>query len=194
MDNSWRTIFPEYQEEPKTPTRRKEFNHKLHASQIGDIMASKDQRVEAVTPRKINKNELSKDNPLSNSMHVPASRLVKKNTNKNADSLDNPLNYKVKLNQSMKTINTKITASNITGLPASVPVKSPPRFVKTVNSETFLDFLPGSQYPKTPANETSRRKLIIPNLTNETPNKSSCKKLKDNKLHNIFSISSQFEV
>jgi hypothetical protein len=50
----------------------------------------------------------------------------------------------------------------------STTVKSPPRVVKTRNSETYLDFLPGSAYPKTPSNEVSKRKYFLnPNETSD---------------------------
>ena len=149
------------------------------------------------TPRKnlTSRNQLSKDHPFSASMYIPTEK-PKKPSQLNKDSLDNPLNYKAKpVIKPTRSINTKMTESKITCLPASKVEKSPPRVLNTRNSETHFDFLPGSRYAKAlPVRKTLTRILNKQTrCTNLDVVKSSCKLLKVDKLANSFNIGTQFE-
>ena len=197
MANSWRTMFPEYQE-AQTATPRKRAIETLNAkSEVGSLLTSKILPAETTTPKRcINNNRLSKDNPLSNSMFLPSEPKTKKILHlKNKVSTDNPLNYKIKPAQTERKINTALTASKVGGLPGSIHLASPPRKVKTFLSETYLDFLPGSFCVKEYPDETTRKKIIQDpgKKIDLAQTRTNCKKLKTNKLHNGFSISSQYE-
>lgn len=194
MANSWRTIFPQYQEEVlKVSTKRTVVNATMKNNR-SVIFAN--QGAETMTPRKrLNINATSQENPLSNSMYLPKEEKPKKCEKKNKLSAENPLNYKLKITQSERKINSKVTASKVVCLPGSIKVPSPPRVVKFYNSETYLDFLPGALYTKPYPDETSRKKLLgdPKQSTDFSTAKTSCKRLKQNKMRNNFSINNQYE-
>lgn len=194
MANSWRTIFPQYQEEVSKISTKRPVANLAFRSQISEIFAGKG--AETMTPRKkMNLNVTSQENPLSNSMYLPKEAKPKKSVGWSKLSADNPLNYKLKITQSERKINSKVTASKVVCLPGSIKVLSPPRVVKMYNSETHFDFLPGAMYTKPYPDETSRRKLLgDPKQSMDfSTAKTTCKRLKQNKLRNNFSINNQYE-
>jgi hypothetical protein len=189
--NTWRTILPQYQEivSSKTPTRKPEF-FRSHISECFNF----ERPTQAKTPSRVfQRNQASTDNPLSNPIAPSAPSQLKKTPMKNRESKENPLNYKVTPSKTQRVINTKTTASKIACLSSTLIDPERPIKLNTKNSETFMNFLPGSQYSKTPPVEKPLTKVLNKkNLRSSQEEKLSIKKLKTNKLHNRFSINDQF--
>lgn len=193
---TWRTLFPEMQEQILSTPRKKKMNYSHLESHLDELLTSTPSSIQ-FTPSKnlTTRNQLSKEHPFSASMFIPKEKL-KKPSQVNKASEDNPLNYKAKPPlSSTKKLNTKITESKIAYLPASRLDKTPPRVIKTTNSETHFDFLPGSRYAKAiPVRKPLTRILNKQSrCTFQDQVKSSCKKLKVDKLANSFCIATQFE-
>ncbi|OMJ79362.1 hypothetical protein SteCoe_20656 [Stentor coeruleus] len=196
---TWRTLHPQKQEELISTPNKRAFDNKWHQSQIGDMFGGEKTQVETQsrTPIKTPKtNLISKENPLSNSMYLPKPEKLKKPNKNNFVSTENPLNYSFQPAKSERIIKTHVTKSKISCLPGSVDEPLPPRHIKTVNSQSYLDFLPGSYYPK---KLPEKKPMAMPrNITNKCTEfddpKVSMKKLRANKLHNHFSISEQYDI
>ena len=190
--NTWRTILPEFQEPKKdlTPTRRVEHLK----SSVADIFRSQPVIKTSRTPtRPSGRNETSNDNILSCSSFTPSFKPILKVPMKNRVSNENPLNYKFATAKTQRPVNVKITESRVECLKSTRVAEDMTRKVNIKNSETFLDFLPGSLYAKTPPPEKPMMKVLNKkNLCSVEESKNSYKKLKTNKLHNKFSIYDQF--
>lgn len=193
---TWRTVFPEMQDDILSTPRKRPMNISHLESQLTELLTSTPTFIQHTPSKKqTSRNQLSKEHPFSASMYTPTEK-PKKPSQVNKVSLDNPLNYKAKPPlKSAKAINTKMTESKIAYLPGSKVQKSPPRIIKTTNSETYFDFLPGSRYAKAlPVRKPLTRILNKQTrCTNLDQVKSSCKKQNTDKLANSFNIGTQFE-
>lgn len=196
---TWRTLYPQKQEELASTPNKRPFDNKWHKSQIGDMLGDGKAPVESPskTPIKTTKtNLISKENPLSSSMYLPKPEKLKKPNKTNLISTENPLNYSFQPAKSERVIKTFVTKSKVAYLPGSIDEPIPPRHVKTVNSQSYFDFLPGSYFPK---KLPEKKPMALPrNITNKCTEfdepKVSMKKLRADKLHNHFSISEQYDI
>lgn len=191
---TWRTLFPELQDSNISTPRKKQISNAHLQSHLDDLFSSTPTHNQPKPPlKKHDKNQLSRENPLSQSMYIAPPKPTKK-SNLNKMSRDNPLNSKAPAIKSVHIIRSKITESKIAYLPASKLEKTPPRVIKTQNSETHFDFLPGSHYAKAlpvrkPLTKVLNKETKQSTATTSKPN---CKKLQANKLSNSFYISAQF--
>lgn len=190
--NSWRTILPQFQElRPVTPTRK--ISYLQHRSQVSELL-NQNSVVKEVTPRKVQqRNVSSQDNPLVATSISPMAKVGLRTPIKNRISKENPLNYKFQPSLSARLVKTKVTESRVSCLTMSVKEASPPRVVKIKNSETYLDFLPGSMYKKV----QDKTKTIVKvfkekNMCSVGDIKGTNKRIKTNKLYNKFSINDQY--
>jgi hypothetical protein len=193
---TWRTLFPEMQDPIISTPRKKQLNNTHLESHLDELFTLKTLPLDPKPYKKIIKNQLSRENPLSQSMYIEPPKVLKKSFTNNL-SRDNPLNLKTARSgqiKPLKPVRTKITESKIACLPASKVPPSPPRVIKTKNSETYFDFLPGSQFAKALPVRKALTKILNKQVKPSIPEnpRPNCKRLQTDKLSNSFYISEQF--